>query len=96
MARKTLANHLLKLSTYLLSLLLLVSLTIGSVYADSASKSDKTDMTIKDEIRTHMEMTGLQNPEIDKKLRQLEEKLSTGMSFKDSCTHCHIKQGGKP
>jgi hypothetical protein len=62
-------------------------LTTSPVYADSGSGGDNTE--VADEIRMHMETAGLKAAEISEKLTQLEEKLSTGMSFKDSCTHCH-------
>ena len=93
MEKRIFANDFLKLLTYLVSLLLLTCLTIRPVFADSASVTGETDVTI-DKIRIHMEMTGLKDTEIDEKLRQFEEKVGTGMSFKDSCAHCHVRQGG--
>lgn len=74
----------------------LAFLTMTPLYADSGSEGDTVDVT--DKIRMHMETVGLSDREIDQKLTQLKNKLSTGMSLKNSCIHCHadvLRQSGK-
>ena len=96
MEKQILANRFLRPFKSFVFFLLLAFLTMSPVYAGSDSEGDNTEVT--DQIRMHMETAGLQDAEIDEKLTQLEDKLSTDMSFKDSCTHCHtdkMRQGGK-
>lgn len=107
MQKTILANHFFKLSKYLFSLLLLVSLTTGLGCTDSGSNSDEmamtdnTDVTIDNTnvtiemIRAHVERVGDMDPDIYSKLWQLEDKLSTGMSFQDLCAHCHTDKTNK-
>jgi hypothetical protein len=98
MTKKISANYLLMLSTFLSSLLLFISLTIGPVYADSGSNPDEMDQIgVEIEIiRTHMQKDGNMHPEMDNKLKQLEEKLSAGVSFNECCQYCHVDKVCKP
>jgi hypothetical protein len=92
MKKTILAKHVLRLSTLLLSLLLLISLGIGTVSAGSRSKEDKTDPA-KDMVIRHMDAMRQKFPEIDEQVRQTEEGLSTGaMSPRRACSNCHIQE----
>ncbi len=85
MTEGILANRFLKISTFVLSLPLLILLIINSLYADP-----KTDM-----IRKHMEIIKGKHPEIGDKVRQIEEKLGIGIPPTDCCYHCHEKRGDR-
>jgi uncharacterized protein (DUF488 family) len=96
MARITLAEHLTKLSTVLSSLILVLSLTVGSLYANSGSKPDQIDVAV-DTVKRHVEKIKQSNPAIsgiDEKAKQTEEKLRAGtISLKESCFNCHTRDG---
>jgi hypothetical protein len=96
--KKISANYLLRLSTFLSSLSLFISLTIGPIYADSGSNPDEMDQIgVKIEmIRTHMQKDGNMHPEMDNKLKQLEEALGAGVSLKECCQYCHADKVYKP
>jgi hypothetical protein len=98
MTKKISANYLLMLSTFLSSLLLFISLTIGPVYADSGSNPDEMDQIgVEVEIiRTHMQKGGNMHPKMDNKLKQLKEALGAGLSFKECCQCCHADKVCRP
>ena len=80
-----------KLSALFLSLLLLISLTMSSVNADSGSIEDGIDMA-KDMVIRHMDTMRQMFPEIDEKARQTEEELSSGiMPALRACSNCHME-----
>ena len=101
MARMTLAKYLLELSIFLLSLLLLTSVTMCPVYADSESHGDKMNKAAY-RVTTHMEKmrqnTKMQGPRTalevrqitDVEVSQIEQQLQDGtMRPKEACSHCH-------
>lgn len=88
MAKIILANHFLKSSTFLLSLLLLICLAVSPLYADSGSIDAAIDM-----LRTHMESVNQKCPGMDGKVRQIEEKLNAGVPAMECCSDCHMEGG---
>ena len=98
MAKTTLAKHVSKLLTLLSSLVLVLCLTVGPLYANSGSKQDQINMAV-DTLKRHVEKVKESNPGIsgiDEKARQTEEGLRAGaISLKDSCSNCHTRDGGK-
>ena len=96
MTRITLPKRLLKFSTFLLSVLvLLISLTVSPVYA-RMNKPDKVEKA-EDKVIRHMEKMKEKCPSIDEKKKQVEKKLKDGtMSWHKSCLHCHEEGQGAP
>ena len=91
MGETILVNRVLKLCVLFVSLLLFMSLTMSSMYADSGSSGDKIDMTME-MVRTHMETMRQKFPGIHEKVQQTEERLKAGVvSPKDACSNCHTK-----
>lgn len=84
MAKRNLASRFLRLSTFLRSLLVLVFLTSGLVYADSGWNGDNIDVIVK-----HVEEVRDKDPQIDKKFKKLQEKLEAGISSMEACQYCH-------
>ena len=76
MARMTLVKYFLRLSIFLFSLLLLISLTMGTVYADSGSDGDKINKAAY-RVTRHMEKmrqkTKMQGPRTDLGVRQITD-----------------------
>ena len=97
MTRITLPKRLLKSSTFLLSVLvLLVSLTLSPAYAKMDSEGNKVDKA-EDKVIRHMEKMKEKCPWIDEKKKQVEKKLENGtMLWHKSCTHCHEEGQGAP
>lgn len=88
--------HLLNLFAFFPSLLLLISLTITPAGADSGSQGNRIDVA-KDMIIRHMNIMGQESPEIKEKVRQVQEELSSGVvSPRETCSKCHVKEGGHP
>lgn len=85
MTKVILANHFLKV--FLFSLLLLIFTTDSPVYASPDWKEKEIS-----KIRQHVEKVRHKYPGADEKLRQIEEKLKTGVSLKDCCYDCHKKE----
>ncbi len=96
MTRITLPKRLLKFSTFLLSVLvLLISLTVSPVYA-RMNKPDKVEKA-EDKVIRHMEKMKEKCPSIDEKKKQVEKKLKDGtISWHKSCLHCHEEGQGAP
>ena len=104
MARMTLAKHFLRLSIFLLTLLLLISLTMSPpVYADPGSDGDKINKAayrVTRHIEKMRQKTKMQGPRTalgvrqitDVEVSQIEQKLEKGtMRPKEACSHCHTK-----
>ena len=92
MRKTVLRNHVLKLPALIISLLSLISLGIGPVNAGLGSEGQKLN-TAKDMVIRHMDAMRQRFPEIDEKVRQTEEELSSGaMSPLRACSNCHIQE----
>ena len=89
MCKTILFNRFIRISTFLLSLLLLISFTTGSLFADSGSKP-KVNNGAMQRIRAHMQIVRQGNPEIDQVVKKTERQLLNGViSPKQSCYNCH-------
>jgi hypothetical protein len=84
-------NRVPRISTFLFSLLLLISFAAGPVFADSGSNPQDVDAVIE-KIRTHMQIVTQDNPGIDQKAQETEQQLLTGViSPREACSNCHVK-----
>lgn len=75
-----------------LFMLSLICLTVMPVTADAESSGNAIDMA-RDSVIRHMNIMRQKFPEIDEKVRQTEEELSSGaMSPLRACSNCHIQE----
>jgi hypothetical protein len=90
MGKRISTKVFLKLSPFLLSVPLLVSLTMSPVSANANSGGDQTDTATETLIR-HMNLMVEKFPEMEGKKAQVQEQLSNGKMPHEACSHCHIK-----
>ena len=91
MEKKFLSKCFLKSTTFLLSMLVLISLKMSPIYAELNSDNDKSDKAAA-RVSSHMEKMKQKCPGINGKKKQIEEKLNNGtMRPEDACSHCHTK-----
>ena len=99
MARMNLVKYFLRLSVFLLSLLLSISVTMDPVYADSdGDKINKAAYRVTRHIEKMRQKTKMHGPRTalgvrqitDEEVSLIEQKLENGtMRPKEACSHCH-------
>ncbi|MBW1744412.1 MAG: hypothetical protein JRI70_03735 [Deltaproteobacteria bacterium] len=99
MRKMNLLKHFMKLLTFLLSLMVVVSLTLVPVYAKLDSEKEKKDKPDKAaaKVLRHMEKMEKKFPKINGKKKQVEEELDNGtVTPFGSCSRCHTPAQGAP
>ena len=104
MEKNVLAKYFLRLSIFLLPLVLLITVTMNlPVYADSNSGGEKINKAAAwvtrhmDKMRQETKKLGLRTDLgvkqiTDVEVSQIEQKLENGsMRPKEACSHCHSK-----
>ena len=90
--RMKVPKHIMKLLAALLSLMVVVSLTLGPVYAKLDSDKEKRDRAAAKVLR-HMDKMEKKFPKINGQKKQVEEDLSNGcVSPFGTCSRCHINE----